>query len=413
MFARRPVKQRFQVDAPRQRETVKLPAVSRPNLVSISTAGKPRSSQKRFRVQLNENPRRMALPFSIAQGASRLRRRATLTLAQRRQLLRMGIIAGALLVVFALIGGGLWVNPTTHNLLFPSPSQVSGSGDSAAGFGAVSVPLHQGLGAPYQGLQPYSALGAKNPPTVQAQAAFLFDPQHGWIMLKANADTPYPIASLAKVMTMLLAVDSGPLDRMVTVGPDAAALVNPNNSYMDLSAGEQVPMRDLLYGLIVAGGNDAALAIADDVGGSKSAFVAMMNSRAHQLGLTETHFVSPDGVDAGNVSSASDMAKLAALVLTRPGVKQITSTYSIVIPQTSTHKIYRLQGANDLLTGGGSPYAGADGVKTGYTDSAQYCMAFSATVNGRELVGVVLGETDPGARNADAHTMLDWAFSQQ
>ena len=134
-------------------------------------------------------------------------------------------------------------------------------------------------------------------------------------------------------MTLLLATNSGSLDQVVTIGPDAAALVNSNNSYMDVSAGEQLTLRQLLYGLMLPGGNDAALAIADAISGGEPAFVSTMNLYALQLGLNKTHFVSADGVIDANISSARDLAILTAIAIQQPGVSQITATRYLVIPQ--------------------------------------------------------------------------------
>lgn len=407
MFARRQEKPRFQVDAPPsqpQEAPTPQPRVTLPIMVAV----KPRPKKRRFQIEPPTSSPWGALPFQIVVQRTWRKRASWMTLAQRRQFTRLSLIVGAVVVLLAVIGSAVWINPATHDALFPPPNLGAAGGRS----GTDNPVVHIGVEQPYTGLQPLLQGSGARPPAVKAPAAFLFDPQRGVLMFQQNSDASYPAASLTKLMTMLVAVDSTPLDQMVLVGPDAAALVNSDNSYMDLSAGEQVSMRDLLYGLVVAGGNDAALAIADQVSGNEANFVSLMNARAHALGLTHTHFVSADGVDAGNVTSAADMAKLSALLLTRPGVQEITSTYSITIPQTATHKIYRLQGANQLLPGGSQPYTGAIGMKTGYTDAAGYCMSFAATVNGRTLVGVVLNESFPDARDYDAHNLLDWGFAQ-
>lgn len=413
MFAHRPVKPRFQLDIPQppQRDAVQAP---QRNSLPIRLVVKPRRPKRRFHIGPPENSPLAALPFQLVFERRRPKRQVTLTLAHRRQFQRLSLIFGVVCVMLAVLVSGLLLNPSTHDTLFPPPpvSAADAALSQVGPYSASGNAIHADAAAPFTTLQPYAAANGSPAPDTQAQAAYLFDPQSGVILYQKDADTSYPAASLTKVMTLLLAIDSPQLDQTVTVGPDAAALVNSNNSYMDLSAGEQLTVRELLYGLIVAGGNDAALAIADAVGGDEASFVAMMNLRARQLGLAHTHFVSADGVDSGNVTSASDMAKLSALVMQRPGVEPITSAYQYTIPQTATHKLYKLQGGNDLLTGGGAPYAGADGVKTGYTDAAQYCMAFSARVNGRLLIGVLLGEPSPQTRDADAHALLDWGFKQ-
>ncbi len=251
------------------------------------------------------------------------------------------------------------------------------------------------------------------PPTVYAVAAFVLDPQQGLIYYEKDTDESRPMASTTKVMTMLLAVEYGNLDQMVSVGPDAASLVNSDNSYMGLSAGEQLTLRDLLYGLVLPSGNDAAVAIADAIGGSEEAFVAMMNLRAHQLGLADTHYVSPDGLDDGNHTSARDLAVLTTILLVEhPEVEQITSALHYVIPQTATHKAYDLWSGNDLLSGARSPYPGAIGVKPGFTDAARYCQAFAARRHGHLIIGAVLGDWSWEERISDMRALLDWGFAQ-
>ncbi|HEX8996133.1 MAG TPA: D-alanyl-D-alanine carboxypeptidase family protein [Ktedonobacterales bacterium] len=413
MVAHRHEKRRFQLDVPQppQQDTLEAPL---PPQLPIKLMIKPRRKRRRFHIGPPDVSPWRALPFQVVIERRRPKRQFALTLAHRRQLQRVSLVGGVLAIALVVVITSVLLNPSTHDALFPPP-HVSASSAALSRVGpytAFGSPIHYDGAAPYTSLQTYTGANASPAPDVQAQAAFVFDPQSGTVYFQKNADASYPAASLTKIMTLLLAVDSPQLDQTVTVGSDAAALVNSENSYMDLSAGEQLTVRELLYGLIVAGGNDAALAIADAVGGDEATFVMMMNTRAVQLGLTHTHFVSADGVDSQNVTSASDMAKLSAIVMQRPGVADITSAYHYTIAQTATHKQYKLQGGNDLLPGGPSPYAGVDGVKTGYTADALYCMAVSAHANGRTLIGIFLGEPSVQARDTDAHALLDWAFAQ-
>ena len=252
------------------------------------------------------------------------------------------------------------------------------------------------------------------PPKVTAQAAFVFDADLGLTYYIKNADLELPMASTTKIMTALLAVERGSLDQVVKVGADAEALVHPDSSYMGLSAGEQLTLRDLLYGLILPSGNDAAIAIADAIGGSVPAFVALMNERAQQLGLTHTHFVTPHGLDsAGHYTTAHELAVLAAVAMkNHPDLVKITSTIYYTIPKTATHKAYALHTGIDILPGGYSPYPGAIGVKPGFTGDAGYCEAFAAIRHGHLIVGVVLNEPTWQIRLTDMRTLLDWGFSQ-
>lgn len=378
-----------------------------------------RRNQRRFRVEPIEARRQMRLPVALVIERRHPRRRraaravpaTATTLARRRQLRRRALFASLACVVLAGVVGVLVFTPLIHSQ--SKNAQLALSADTGGAAAARNQIRQDQATQPFTLLQTHVSANAAQPPAVQAAAAFLFDPDHGWVLYQKNADTERPIASLTKVMTLLVAVDAGDLGQAITVGPDAAALVVSGNSYMGVSTGEQLPLRDLLFGLIVGSGNDAAVAIADGMGGTEASFVTLMNNRARRLGLTHTFFVSPDGLDDGNRSTARDLAILAAVALEQPGVEQITATRHDAIPQTATHKAFDLLNSNDLLPGGLSPYPGATGVKTGYTDGAQYCMAFSAVRQGHQLVGVVLGDPSAQARLSDAHALLDWGFTQE
>lgn len=251
-------------------------------------------------------------------------------------------------------------------------------------------------------------------PSVVAHAAFLFDANTGVILYSKNADQELPQASCTKVMTALIAVERGNLDQIITVGADAHALVNPNSSYMGLSVGEKLPLRDLLYGLMLPSGNDAAVAIADGIAGSVPAFVALMNQRAQQLGLTRTHFQNPHGLDApGHYTTARDLAVLGAVAMRNPIIEHITSTTRYNIPATKTHKAYYLRTGNDLLVGGPGEYPGAIGVKPGFTGPAGFTMVFAAIRSGHLLVGAVLHDPSWQVRIVDMHTLLNWGYEQE
>ncbi len=252
------------------------------------------------------------------------------------------------------------------------------------------------------------------PPTIQAHAGFLFDADTGLILYAKNADEELPQASCTKIMTALIAIERLPLDQVITAGADAHALVNPDSSYMGLDVGEKLTLRDLLYGLVLPSGNDAAVAIADGVAGSVPAFVELMNNRAKELGLTHTHFENPHGLDTpGHFTSAHDLALLAAVALRNATFRQIVSTRRYTIPATSDHKAYHLISGDDLLPGALSPYPGAIGVKPGYTGPAGFCMAFAAIRHGHLIVGAVLRDPSWRVRIVDMRTLLDWGFQQE
>lgn len=259
---------------------------------------------------------------------------------------------------------------------------------------------------------PHFPFGAA--PTVTARAAYLFDADTGLILYAKDADEQLPQASCTKVMTALIAIERLPLDHVITVGADAHALVRPDSSFMGLGTGEKLTLEELLYGLILPSGNDAAVAIADGVAGSVPAFVALMNQRAQQLGLTHTHFENPHGLDAaGHYTSAHDLAVLAAVALRNPAFRKIASTRVHNIPATNEHKAYQLASGNDLLGGALSPYPGAIGVKPGYTGPAGFCMAFAAVRHGHLIVGAVLRDPSWQVRIVDMRALLDWGFAQE
>jgi serine-type D-Ala-D-Ala carboxypeptidase (penicillin-binding protein 5/6) len=251
------------------------------------------------------------------------------------------------------------------------------------------------------------------PPSIQAAAAIVMDGDTGAVLYSMHADDMRPMASCTKIMTALVAVQHGTLDQMVTIGTDAASYVNSYNSYMGLSAGEKVSLADLLYGLLLPSGNDAAIAIADAIGGSQDQFVSMMNQEAQTLGLTHTHFADPHGLDApGHHTSARDLGVLSIAALHNPTIARIAATLHYEIPQTATHKAYSLFNYNSLLPGAHSPYPGAIGLKPGNTGAAGWCEAFAARRNDHLIVGVVLGDPTWSQRNTDMHALLDWGFSQ-
>ena len=265
-----------------------------------------------------------------------------------------------------------------------------------------------------QGVGGAVGLSLGQPPDVHAPAAYVFDPDSGFVYYTKNANQERPMASTTKIMTLILAVEHGNLDQMVTIGPDAAALVRSDSSFMGVSAGEQLSMRDLLYGLVLPSGNDAAVAIADAIGGSVDGFVGQMNARAHQLGLSHTHFVTPHGLDMpGHYTSAHDLAVMSAVAMKNPEIVKITSALRYTIPQTAIHKNYDLHSGNDLLSGARAPYPGAIGVKPGFTGDAEYCMGFAAVRHGHLIVGTVLGDPSWQVRIDDMRALLDWGFAEE
>jgi D-alanyl-D-alanine carboxypeptidase len=350
----------------------------------------------------------------LYQQAVRLVKRLPLfapkTLALARQQRRLAWILVVTLVL-AVVSTAIYF----ANAALGEKARTSNTTGEAATSGGLpaSISLHLHGQGPMDNLS-MRILTTNNPePTIQGQSAFVFDPVNGWVFYEKNPDQPLPIASLTKIMTATLAENQGALDSQYTVGQDAAALVNGANSYMGLSAGEQVTMRELLDGLLMAGANDAAQAIADAIAGNSAAFVMDMNANAQELGLQHTTFVSPDGASDGNVSSVRDIAKLSAIAIQQPDIAAITSTRHLVIAQTATHKAYTLSNTDQMLPGGAYAFQGVIGLKTGYTPSAGYCIAVTANQNGALVVAVLLGEPSEQALASDAQALLNWGFAQE
>jgi D-alanyl-D-alanine carboxypeptidase (penicillin-binding protein 5/6) len=248
-------------------------------------------------------------------------------------------------------------------------------------------------------------------PAIQAEAGILMDAANGTILFTKNADQELAMASTTKIMTALLALENGNLDQQVTIGADALQIPG-DATRMGVSQGEVLTMHDLLYGLLLPSGDDVAITIADTVGKDRGiSFIDLMNEQARYLGLTHTHYVNANGLDAnGHYTSARDLAHLTRFALRFPMFDSIVDTYEYKIPATSQHKAYDLKNTN-LLISPTNPYPGADGVKTGTTGNAGACLVFSAVRSGHHLLGVVLNAPTDDGRYVDARALLDWGFS--
>ena len=236
---------------------------------------------------------------------------------------------------------------------------------------------------------------------IAARAAVLIDGASGRTLFAQNADTRYPMASTTKIMTALLALERCSLDEVVTASKNASGV--PGTSIY-LGEGEQLSMREMLLGLMLRSGNDAAVAIAEHVSGSVEAFAKLMNARAAALGA-DARFVTPNGLDAsGHAASARAMALIAREALKNETFREIVSTQRAVIPWRDSEYSRVLVNKNRLL----KEYDGATGVKTGFTTPAGRCLVFSARRDGLELVGVVM---NCGDWFGEARRLLDWGFA--
>ncbi|BCU81707.1 D-alanyl-D-alanine carboxypeptidase DacB [Polycladomyces abyssicola] len=238
-------------------------------------------------------------------------------------------------------------------------------------------------------------------PQVSAHAAAMIDVQSGRLLYAKHADERLPIASLTKIMTAIVAIENSRLTDKVTVPPEA---VGVEGSSIYLKAEERISMGDLLYGLMLRSGNDAAVTIARHVGGSVEGFVYMMNEKAAYLGLENTHFANPHGLDAPeHYSSAADLARLTAYALKNPTFREIVRTQVKTVPWPGEEWHRKWYNKNKMLRF----YKGADGVKTGYTKKARRTLVSSATRNGRQLVTVTLNAPDDWN---DSMQLLEYGF---
>lgn len=220
-------------------------------------------------------------------------------------------------------------------------------------------------------------------PDVKALGAVLVDGKTGRVLWEKNADKELANASTTKIMTCMLALESGRLDETVTVSSNAA--IQPKVK-MGLSTGEKLRLGDLLYPLMLQSSNDAAVAIAEHLGGDVESFCNMMNERAEELGAVNTCFETPNGLDSGNHhSTAYDMAVIARQALQTEGFKDIISTLQKEIK--SDRCTYSVVNKNRLLR----EYDGAIGIKTGFTGKAGNCFVGAAERDGMQLISVVLG----------------------
>ncbi|WP_052154287.1 D-alanyl-D-alanine carboxypeptidase family protein [Thermoactinomyces daqus] len=235
-----------------------------------------------------------------------------------------------------------------------------------------------------------------------AQAAILYDATSGRILYQKNADKEMLIASLTKIMTAIIAIENGKMNELVTVGPNAAGV---EGSSIYLKQGEKIPLSTLLYGLMLRSGNDAAVAIAEHIGGSLEGFVYMMNEKAAYLGMVHTHFVNPHGLDMpGHYSSAWDLAILTAYALKNPIFQEIVKTEVKTVPWPGEKWHRKFYNKNKMLRF----YKWADGVKTGYTKKARRTLVSSATKDGHQLITVTLNDGDDWK---DSMNMLEYGFN--
>ena len=239
-------------------------------------------------------------------------------------------------------------------------------------------------------------------PNLTARSAVVLDAATGMVIYSRDMDARRYPASTTKIMTLIVALEQGNLDDIVTVSKNAAGM---EGSTLWLEPGDKVPLGELLYGMMMSSGNDATIAVAEHIAGSVPAFVRMMNEKAESIGANDTHFVNPNGLpDEKHYSTAHDLALIAAYGYRLPKFEEIVSTRETTFPWVKDDT-RRLRNENQMLW----LYEGGNGVKTGYTDAAGRCLVSGAKEKGLQLVAVVL---DSVYMWNDSIALLDYGFEQ-
>ena len=257
-------------------------------------------------------------------------------------------------------------------------------------------------------LFPFSVKAADLAPN--ASSVIVLEPTTGEIIYERNSHERRHPASMTKIMTMLLVMESiekGIIkwDDMITVSENASSM---GGSQILLETGEQMSVYDMFKGLAVASGNDAAVALAEKIAGTEEMFVKMMNDRAKELGLQDTNFKNSHGLDEANhYSTAYDMAMMAKELVKHEKVFEFTSIYEDYL-RKGTDRAFWLVNTNKLVRF----YNGVDGLKTGYTAEAGFCITATANINDMRIITVVMGEPDSDTRNKDVSSVFDYVYAQ-
>ena len=248
---------------------------------------------------------------------------------------------------------------------------------------------------------PVRALAQSEKPTLTASGAILIEATTRRVLLAHHADAVLPMASTTKIMTALVALRYGRLSDVITVSSLAHGT---EGSSMYLDAGERQTLENLLYGLMLKSGNDAAVAIAQHIGGSAAGFVALMNRQAEEMGLEHTHFENPHGLPAeGHVTTARELAIIAAEAMTHPFFAEVVATRKKNVPWDGKPWDRVMGNGNKLL----QSYEGANGIKTGYTKQAGRCLVAGAQRDGMQLIAVTL---HCGPMYEECAAMMTWGF---
>lgn len=253
-----------------------------------------------------------------------------------------------------------------------------------------------------------ATVAAGAPPSIDARAYMVVNPSTGEVLVQRSPDTRLPMASTTKMMTAIVVRERTELGDIVVVPGSAAA---PGGSTSGLVPGERITVRNLLTGLMIGSGNDASVALAAHVGGSQERFVGLMNDEAAAMGLKNTRFANPHGLDSpGHYSTVRDLIAMGERTLEDPLLRQVVARRLATIPGPGGRGTRRLESENDLL----AIDKDADGIKTGHTAGAGYSLVAHARrrSTGVQLYAAVLGSPSRSQRARDAKRLLDWGFAQ-
>ena len=282
-------------------------------------------------------------------------------------------------------------NTQNQNIVSPLPSFLSITTNQEVSTINLWLPILQNF------------FGNKNiAPDITANSALMLDINSQKVLYQKNPTEKLPMASLTKIMTAIIALENPkPDDKYLVHSSD---LVGEDS--MGLDTGEILSRDELLYGLILHSGNDAAETLASNFKGGRVAFVKAMNDKAKSLGLKNTNFTNPTGLegDGKQYTTAYDLVVMTNFALSNfPTFDKIVATFDYTIPQTSTHKEYDLENETNLLTS----YPGVKGVKTGYTPEAGLCLVTYLDYSGHQIIGVILGSGD---RRGEMIELLDYSL---
>ena len=312
------------------------------------------------------------------------------------------VIIGCALAALALAAG--WASGS----LYKDPKAPAPCANGCVA-GAAAAPADTPTSAPSRPTSTPEPTAEPTPdepdgfPFVSASSIAVVEGSCGALIYGRDEREPFPPASLTKLMTAAVATDQADVSMMITSRIDGAALYDETGStIMGLTPGMELSLLDLLYGLLLPSGNDAAITIAEGISGTEDAFVELMNAKAQSLALQDTHFTNSHGLyEEGLTSSARDMAMLARYVMQNADLREIVKTVSWQ-PAWDGPPIWN---GNAFL----SEYPGADGVKIGYTEESQQTIVASASRDNRRIIIALLRSQD---RYTDAERLFDWAFAE-